>query len=269
MYRKITLFVLLVNAIASIAQEFEPVGSKALGMANASVTISDEWAAFHNVAGIVNEKEGTLALFYKTNFGIQALNETAFSSTKKLKSGAFAASFYRFGTETYALNRIGLGYAHKIEKVQLGIQFNYNQVRILDLDTKAALTLEIGGIVELIPNTLFFGASALNITQSRRKEERLPVLLKAGLSYRMDKKIMLNADLEKDIRYTPMVKVGLEYAIIRNVFIRTGFTTRPFLNYAGIGFFTKRFQVDYALSTHNRLGFSHSCSLLLYFNRKK
>ncbi|HSZ26340.1 MAG TPA: hypothetical protein VK766_11490, partial [Cytophagaceae bacterium] len=81
--------------------------------------------------------------------------------------------------------------------------------------------------------------------------------------------MMLNGEIEKDALYKPSVKAGLEYAIIEKVKIRTGINTRPFINYFGVGFQNQRFQLDYALSKHSSLGFSHCISIITFFNRSK
>jgi hypothetical protein len=93
--------------------------------------------------------------------------------------------------------------------------------------------------------------------------------MKAGISYKPFKKLMLNLETEKDIDYPAMVKAGVEYEIVTHLFLRTGITSKPFVNHFGIGFSRKHFHFDYALRTHPVLGFSHHLSLVCSFEKKK
>ncbi len=253
----------------STAQSKEPCGARASGMGNAMVTVSDEWSPFHNIAGIAAQKRYAVGLWYKDDYAIRAYRETAFNMTGALWKGGLACSFYRFGNEVYNTNRISLGYAHKISLVSLGIQAHYVQVAMENLGVRRNLVLDFGGIAELVPNKLFFGANLINLNQAKLNNELLPVIMKAGLSYRPGKKVMLNTEVEKDILYKPIVKAGLEYAIIEKFRIRTGINTNPFVNFFGVGFQNHTFQLDYALTKHLQLGYSHRISILVFFNKLK
>jgi hypothetical protein len=251
------------------AQIHEPCGARAAGIGNAVVTVSDEWAPFHNIAGIAIQKRYVAGLWYKNDYAIRAYQETSLHVVGVLMKGGFAASFYKFGNEVYNINRISAGYAHRISLVSLGIQAHYVQVAMENLGVRKNIILDFGGIAELIPKRLFFGANIFNLNQATINGELLPVVMKAGLSYRPGKKVMLNGEVEKDVLYKPTVKAGLEYALLEKFRIRTGINTHPFINFFGAGFQNKTFQLDYALTKHTQLGYSHRISILVFFNKLK
>ena len=261
------LLALSVHSIS--AQTNEACGARASGMGNAVVTVSDAWSSFHNIAGIATQKRYAVGLWYKNDYYLQAYKETSVHAVGALWKGAAVVSFYRFGNEKYNINCISIGYAHKINLVSLGLQAHYVQLAMEDLGVRKNLVLDFGGIAELVPSKLFFGATVSNLNQAKINNELLPVVMKAGLSYRSGKKIMLNSEVEKDILYKPSIKIGLEYAILEKFRIRTGINTNPFVNFFGVGFQNHSFQLDYALTKHLQLGYSNRISLLLFFNKSK
>ncbi len=259
--------VLTINCLS--AQNYNPSGARAAGMGNAVVTVSDEWSCFQNIAGLANQKKITSGLWYKTDYALRACRESSAHLVGPLLKGGLGISVYRYGNEVYSVNRISLGYAHKISFVSLGIKLNYVQVAMQDLGVGKTITIDFGGIAELIPSKLFFGATLNNLNQAIIKKELLPVTMKVGISYRPTKNVMLNTEVEKDLIYKPTIKVGLEYVILKKISLRTGINTHPFVNFFGVGFQTSIFQLDYALSKHVQLGYSHCLSLLVFFNKIK
>ncbi len=249
------------------AQSHEPYGARAVGMGYATVTVADEWSSFFNIAGLASQKKYAAGLCYKNDYALRAFRKTSCHLAGPLCKGGAVLSFYRSGNDVCRTNRVSAGYAHKIGLVSLGLQLHYVQVAMEDLGVRRNLVFDFGGIAELLPGKLFFGANVFNVNQAKLKEELLPVVMKAGLSYRPGKKLMLNGEVEKDLLYKATVKAGIEYALLDKFRIRTGINTHPFVNYFGTGFQNKILQVDYAVAIHTQLGYSHVLSLSLFFNR--
>lgn len=251
------------------AQSYESFGAKAGGMGYAVVTISDEWSSFHNIAGMAGQKNYSAGFCYKNDYSIRMFRKASFHLALPVMKGGMGIAFYSTGNELYRLNRISAGYAHKIGLVSLGLQLHYVQTSIEELGVYKKLVFEFGGIAELVPSRLFFGASVFNFNQARMEEELLPVVMKAGLSYRPGKKVMLNGEVEKDLLYQTTIKAGLEYALLERFRIRTGINTYPFVQFFGTGFRNKKLQIDYAARLHTQLGNSHQISLSIFFDKIK
>ena len=255
--------------IELLAQNYTSTGARANGMGGAVVTLSDDWATFQNVAGLAGLNRISAGLWYKKGFAQQATNETAAQFVIPLLKGGMGISVFKFGDELFSVSQVSIGYAHKINFVSLGLKLNYLQMAIKDLGLEKSISLDFGGIAELVPSKLFFGATIYNLSQTTFRNELFPVVMKAGLSYRPNSKLMLNTELEKDLVYKSTVKIGLEYFIIKKVCLRTGITTHPYVNFFGAGFHHSSIKLDYALSRHTQLGYTHELSLLLYFNKLK
>lgn len=245
----------------------ELVGARALGMGNASVTVSDQWGVFNNIAGIAKTQYVSVFASYENRFGLAEFQTFSLGGVISIskKWGSFGISFSRFGDEVYNEQKLGLGYAHQIANVSLGIKLNYVQANIQDLGSGGNIAFELGGIAELIPSILFFGAHIYNFNQSEIsaefENEKIPVVMKAGLSYRPLESLMLNLETEKDVEQAAIFKAGLEYELIESLKFRTGINSQTEASFFGLGFSPRFLEFDYALAWTGDLGLTHHVSL--------
>lgn len=247
-----------------------PVGGRASGMANTSVTLTDSWSLFNNPGGLAGIKQTHLMFCYDNRFGIGGLQSMAAGAAMPLKHGSMGLSVQKLGDALYSEQMAGIAFSHKISHVQLGIKANYVQIHVSDLGTKGALLMEFGGVATITP-VLFFGAHVYNFNQAKLasyQDERIPTVMKTGLSYRPTSQLMLNLEAQKDIDFPAMVKAGVEYQIVKHVYLRTGISTRPGISHFGMGLHKKKFLLDYALRTHTTLGLSHHLSVTVSFDKK-
>lgn len=267
------LFISLVCPNLALAQLENPaMGGRAQGMANASVAIRDHWAIFNNVGGLAGVTKYTGQIAYNNQFGITNFQTFALGVVAPVKTGVAGLSISKFGDNLYSEQRIGLGYGHQIKNVSLGIKANYIQVSIQDLGSKGTFAFEFGGIARLSKEVVFgahiynFNQGVLNTTSG--EEEKLPVIMKAGISYHPLPALMINAETEKNIDLPATFKVGLEYQIVPQIYLRTGIQNEPLTNFFGVGFQPKWFHLNYALSTNNTLGMSHHLSFTYQLGKK-
>mgnify|MGYP002777340869 CR=1 FL=1 len=244
-----------------------PVGARSVGMGNAAVTISDPWATFNNIAGLASLTNSGVAFFYEKRYNFSAFNLLGSAVCLPTKYGVPGLGLFRFGDALYNESRINFGWAHKINKVSLGIQADYLQIYIAEFGAKNNLALNFGGQVEIIKQ-LIFGATVYNLNQasiSSYQDERIPTIMKAGLGYKPHRRLMLNLEIEKNVLKPSLVKIGLEYCIIDNIAARTGINTNTDNIFFGFGYKNKVLHLDYAVSIHHALGFSSAFSLGFIF----
>jgi hypothetical protein len=247
-----------------------PMGARSSGMSHASVTLSDPWSIFNNISGIASLKNIHAGFTFENRYNIKSFDRIGAMLICPIKYGVPGINFYKFGDQHYNEEKVGIGYAHQIMKVSLGIKINYLQISMEELRSRRAVVIEFGGIAEITPQ-LIFGAHIYNLNQAKingYEKEYIPTIMKAGLSYRPFSKLMINVETEKDMDYQASFKVGMEYKIIDNFCIRTGFSTYPFNGSCGLGFNKKNFYIDYSFSTHTQLGFINQVSLHYQFNKK-
>ncbi len=245
------------------------IGS-ATGLANASVTLNDHWAIFNNVGGLAWIDKTFAMSSFDNRFGMIGFNTVVAGIVGVSKWGiASGLTISQFGSEQYRETNLSLGVSHKLGNVSIGLRTNYFQMVIEGLGTRRRVILEFGGVMQLT-SSLWLGAHIYNFNQARVadfQDERLPVVMKAGISYRPMDKLMLNIETEKDIDFPQTFKMGLAYKILPPLTIRTGVSTQPFISSYGVEFAYYALNFLYTLSTHPQLLPSHHIGLTYQFRK--
>lgn len=244
-----------------------PIGSRSWGLANATVAFSDCYAIGNNVAGLAGIKNAAFFSTYDSHYGFDGINTLGFGAVAPFSENLGGGmAIQRFGDKVFNQTSVGIGAGHLIGRFRLGLKMNYLQTAIhSDVVTlsKKAVAFELGGIV-MLSSKLFLGAHMFNLTQSRytgHDREPVDTSLKTGLFYKPSAKLRLSGELEKISAYPISFRAGIEYEIIKKVVLRTGIATQPQTSHFGFGFQGTKLQIDYAVSTHPQLGWSHHFTL--------
>ena len=261
----IVFFFLIVLNVFAI-HDNKPVGARSAAMGNASVALSDFWSAHNNQAGLAYYKNIAAGFYYEDNFLIKELGLKYAAVVLPTKSGVFGLTTSYFGYTQYNESKLGLAYSKSFgERFSAGIQLDYLSTRIAEnYGNKGAVTFELGIRAQLSKN-LYLGAhvfNPVNIKIAEYNDERLPTIMRLGLSYNFSEKIIACVETEKDINYDPVLKAGMEYHIIKEIYIRAGISTNPTLNTFGFGVEFKKLKFDFASSIHQTLGYSPQLSLI-------
>ena len=273
---------LLLLAVSGYAQGNGPGtrGARAAALGNASVTLSDVWAIGNNVAGLGQLNAPTVGVYAENRYLLSALNTVALAVAAPLgkvengqaSRGVVGFEAERFGGKLYSEQRVGAGYGYRGGLVSIGARVDMLQVSIEGLGSKRAVAVSLGGQAELVPKRLVFGAYLYNLNQARLAEyqqERVPTVLKAGLSYRPTTKVLLNIETEKEVEQSADFKAGLEYRVIDALALRAGLRTLTQETTGGIGFRAGALQIDYAAAWHTALGLSQHLGVSLAFSGKQ
>ncbi|WP_338765588.1 hypothetical protein WAF17_01960 [Bernardetia sp. ABR2-2B] len=251
-------------------------GAKTYGMGRTSLTVSDSWAVFNNVAALSDVRGTEAFLGYSNRFTLSGLNTLQAGATfDAFFDGKMGIGVTRFGDDLYNEHRLAIGYAHKISNMSIGIQANYLQTSIQGYGTRQNFALEMGGLAQL-SETLFLGMHIFNINQAKVsdfEDERIPTMMRIGVSYKPVERVVINFETEKDTEYPASFKAGLEYQAVKwnenQVFIRTGITTEEFLAHFGVGYYKGSFGLDYAFTTLPQVGYSHHVGLVYRFGKAR
>jgi hypothetical protein len=246
-------------------------GARAAGLANATVTTGDAWAVFNNVGALAWQREAALLFAYENRFSVAGLHTVQAAAVQPFRwGGTGGVSLYRFGDALFSETMASVALGHHIGNYAVGLRINYVQLSLQGLGTRGRLALEFGGSAQLTPK-LWLGAHIYNFNQARLadfQDERLPTLMKAGLSYRPEAKLVLNAEVAQDLGFPAQVRGGAEYQLLAKLAVRTGISSQPFTQSFGVGFGLWAWQVDYALVTHPQLQPSHHLSLAYRFRQE-
>jgi len=149
-----------------------------------------------------------------------------------------------------------------------GLTLNYQTVSIKNYGNDGALFFNLGGLA-YVSNVFRLGFSVHNINRATfgQDDSQIPMIINTGFSYDAADELTLNFAVEKDIKYKASFQFGINYDIIENLSLRTGFSNEPSKYSAGIGINYSIFSLDYAMFTHNDLGLTHQAGVIISFER--
>lgn len=245
------------------------VGSRSAGIAHSSVAISDLWAVQNNPACMVDINKISAGLYYENRFLIKELSLKSFVLAVPVNFGVIGLSVNYFGFSLYNESKIGLAYARKFgERFSAALQIDYLSTRIGEnYGNKSLLTFDVG-LSSKINDKLTIAAHIFNPQSaeiSRSYDERTPAIIKIGAAYFISDGLLLSFEADKNINNDAIIKSGIEYLLMKKVYLRTGISTNPLINFFGVGFNFKNFTVDFSSSIHNVLGFSSQISFSYQF----
>lgn len=256
-------------------------GAVSGAMGGVSTAMADEWAVFNNIGALsANEDLVPKAMFsFENRFGLKEFNSYHLGLLTPFNFGGVGGlTFSRFGDKFYNETQIGLGYSHQISLVSVGAKVNYFQIAVDDQigitqGARGRLLIELGGRANL-SKKWSVGVYGYNFTQSKLRvldggEDRIPVILKAGVGYQPYNKLFLSVETEKNLDYPATIRAGVNYQVHQHFFVRTGISTKPFNSSFGIGFQPKNFSLDYALSNSSVLGWTNQISIRYAFKKIK
>lgn len=243
------------------------LGARNGALAGASATIEDGWSIYNNVAGIAGIANSVGMISYQNRYAISEFQVVGGAYIHQLQHFNTGISFYRFGDDLFHQQQMKLAVANKIDRISLGLAIDIIQVSIESLGVKRSIVLEFGGIAS-ITDQLKFSGYASNINQAKLNEqEAIPTLIKVGILYLPVEALMITGEVQKDLDFDEIVKIGLEYEIVPNVWARTGISTNPFKAAFGAGTRWKQVGIDYAFNDQTDLGAIHEFSLQYFLVR--
>lgn len=263
------IFLLLVVCCtlnATAGNENFPVGARSAAMGNASVSFSDVWSVHHNQAGLAFLRGLEAGVYYENRFMVKELGLKNAAVAIPVKVGAFGLSITNFGYSAYSENKYSLSYAQAFgKKFSMGVAMDYMTTKIAEgYGSKGVFVAEIGLMAKPLKN-LTIGGHLFNpahVKLADYNNERVPTIIRLGLNYAFSKKVTVALENEKDISKKSIFKVGLEYSVVKELYLRAGISTNPNLTSFGFGINLKHFKVDVSANYHQVLGVSPQFSLL-------
>ncbi|MEP2025364.1 MAG: hypothetical protein ABJH98_08735 [Reichenbachiella sp.] len=239
------------------------MGARSAAIGGTSVTLGDEWSLFNNIGGLANFQEKAIFTSFKNKYGISEFTSLALGAAYPILGGTAGLGMFRFGDDLYNEQRLNLGFSNQFGIVSLGLNVSYYQLNIEGAGSRKTAMIDFGGRAELTEQ-LYFGAHVSNLNQAKLStvtDERIPTIMKTGLSYRPSMDLMLNAEVEKEVDKDAVLRLGLEYKILENLSLRTGFKTKPFESSFGLGFYPGKLKADYSYNNNPDLGGIHEISI--------
>ncbi len=266
------VIVIILALSSSVIPQFRP-GAKQISLSNSTVAqCNDVFALFNNPAGLAQFNWREIGIYYSpAPFALKELSNAYFAYTEPTSIGAFSLGAMTYGFDLYKENKISIGYSYNyLNNFFAGLVFNYHTLSIKKYGSSSAYYINFG-LLAYITNELRWGFSVQNLNRATFGEEKdqIPVIFNSGFSYDILPSVSVNASIEKDMLYNASFAAGLEYAIVKYVSLRSGFSNEPSRYSAGIGINVSLFHLDYAMFVHQILGITHQVGLIISFNKNE
>lgn len=252
-----------INTIAS--GDNYHIGARQAAMGNTGVALSDVWSNHHNQAGLAYVDKLSFGVSGESMFLLTGVSTKAGVVAIPTKSGTFGLNITSFGYSAYNETKIGLAFAKPFgEKLAIGVQLDYITVGLGENYGRASAFSIEAGILAKPNEKLSIGAHIFNPNRAKitaYNEERIPTVMRIGVDYVFSAKVLVDAEIEKDIDNKAVFKTGVEYHISDPLYLRIGIASNPFLSAFGFGINLKNFNIDIATSYHSVLGYTPQVSL--------
>ncbi|MDA3906617.1 MAG: hypothetical protein PF484_11135 [Bacteroidales bacterium] len=260
------LFIFIFHSSSIAFQPTQPIGARALAMGGISLLPADFWSVFNNQAGLGSQTNWAFGFAYDSYFGLDknlSLKSGAFLIPTN--SGTFGLTLNYFGYSAYHEQKIGLAFGKSLSKVfSVGIQIDYISISIgNDYGRAGAFTFEIGVLAKL-SESLQIASHIYNpylVKIGKVNPEPTPAVFKFAAAYKIDKDLLLLAEYEQRNDINGILKIGMEYHLVEQYFVRGGLSTNPNLFSFGFGLNINGFNIDFGSSYHQILGFSPKAAL--------
>jgi hypothetical protein len=235
-----------------------------------SISHSDVFSFTSNQASLARFQHLSAGIYGERRFMLSELNSYSAVITSPTTSGNFGFQAVYSGFSDYNETQLGLAYARKLgDKIDLGVQFDYNALQIPAYGKSSAINFQIGTLLHLTEK-LHTGFHAYNPVGGKfgtNKQEKLPSVYSAGIGYEASDKFLISTEIIKEENRAATVNAGIQYRFLPQILVRAGFSSATSLWYAGLGLQLKSFRVDITTSHHPQLGISPG--LLLIFRGKE
>jgi hypothetical protein len=268
---RVIITCLLINHQFLLAMENNGRGTKAIGMANAFVAVSDNcWAINYNPAGLSNVTVIQCSAFIvPEQFGLQELKTTALSAAVPLSFATFGIEAEKFGFDLYAETELGLALATTIDRnISAGLNLEYNRIDIARYGTTGSFYLN-GGLFAHLVESVDMGFSVHNMTDATlgKTQEKLPRVCNLGACWSPIRGLQVSIEIEKDIRFPASIKMGIEQIVFAVIALRAGIANNPDTYSLGIAVRYSFFEFGYAGYSHPDLGWTHQIELSFKFDK--
>lgn len=226
----------------------------------------DAFSFAGNQASLAGFKKISAGVYGERRFMMADLNSYQLAFALPAPGGNFGLQANYFGSSSYNQTALGLAYARNLGKTDVGVQFNYYQIKATGYGNASAINFEAGAILH-VSDQFQAGIHIYNPTRAsigKNGEEKLPFIYSFGLGYDASEKFFIGAEIEKVEDQSISVNAGLQYSFDEKLFARAGISSATSSFYLGVGFLWSGFRIDVTASLHPGLGITPG--MLLIYN---
>ncbi len=243
-----------------------PTGSRQAALGGSSLVLADVWASFNNPARLANLTGISVGLNYENRFMLKDLGFNSIAAAFPVRPGVLALAVRQFGGQFYNETFAGIAFGRKFgSRFTAGVRLDGYHIRLAENYGSRTVVSFAAGFSASLNSNLEFGAALFNplkVNAAKDYDETLPSVFRAGLAYKIDQDLVVLLEAEKDIRYKPTLRSGIEYRVIDIFALRGGIATNPSSLSFGFGLFLGRFTLDVSTVKHEILGYSPNVAII-------
>ena len=241
-----------------------PSGSAAgFAVGQATVAWNDEHAVLNNQAGMLGIENWGIQMSAANLYGLGSLNILTASATKKLNNNnAIGLSIKHIGDSDFNNQIIGLAYARKVlRNLDISLQLDLLSYQAKRYGNKYLATVEFGTMVQATKK-LRVGFHVFNpFAQKLTAQEDISSIFRLGAIYTLSDKVHMMGEVEKDLLQAYNFKAGINYAPVKNLYLRIGVTTSGRQLHFGLAYQFGNFALHGSSSVHQQLGITSAAEL--------
>lgn len=249
-----------------------PISAAYIGQGAYSNNFADVFSFNANQASLATLKNASAGIYGEKRFLINELGLYDAAVAIPTPSGNFGFDARYYGFSQYNESQFGLAYGRSLgSKVDIGIQFNYYDVRIAGYGNASTVNFEMGTILHLTDhlNAGIHVYNPLGAKLGKDEEEKLASIYATGFGYEASDKFFMSIEIEKEENKPVNVNAGLQYKFLPQLMARAGISAATSNIYLGIGFGWGSLRLDAMADYHPQLGITPGLMLLYNFNKKK
>ncbi len=247
----------------------QPVAAIYPGLGAYSAAHTNTFSFTSNQAALATAKKISVGVYGEKRFMLQNLGFYQLAAIVPTSSGNFGLKGGYFGGPEYNEAQVGIAYGRDLgSKMSVGAQFNYNSFSTASYGNASSINFEVGAIFH-VTNQLHAGFHAYNPVGSKlikNAEEKLPAIYTIGVGYEPSEALLLSGEIKKTEDLPIDVRAGVQYIIDKKIVASAGISSGSSTYYFGAGVVLKDFQIDAIATVHPQLGITPG--IMLLFNVK-
>ncbi|MBL7738590.1 MAG: hypothetical protein JNK14_05175 [Chitinophagaceae bacterium] len=267
------LILVMCSAMSAHGQVLRrPLAAPYMGLGAYSVNHTDVFSFTSNQASLAQLKNAVAGVYGERRFMLAELSHYTAVIGLPTRSGNFGLRTGYSGFSEYNETQLGLAYAMKLgSKADIGVQFNYNAIRIPAYGNISAISFEAGAIFHITDklHTGFHINNPVGGKFGKDQQEKLPSVYTAGFGYDASEKFFFSAEVIKEEDQPVNVNAGVQYIFIPQLRARAGMSSATSSAWLGLGLSLKSFRIDVASTYHPQLGITPGLLLLFNFGKSE
>lgn len=238
-----------------------------------SLRHTDAFSFTGNQASLAQLKNAAAGVYGERRFLLNELNSYSAIAAIKTSSGNFGIETLYTGSPDHNETTIGVAYGRKIgAKADVGVQFNYNNIRLSQGYGSASAVSFEAGIIFHLTDKLHSGLHVNNPVGGKigaDKKEKLPSVYTVGFGFDASEKLLFSAEIVKEENQPVNLNAGVIYKFMPQIFVKTGIASATSSFWFGAGLVVRSFRIEVVSGYHPQLGITPGLLLLFNFKQEK